>query len=352
MNKTSLKFILKLFIALFVFSFAANAVTLSGYRENIKRLKADLALLITPDENWTETDEQNFTNEFSEKLSEIFPPKQKIEWTGGDLETDNEWLINKFASYKDLEKDAPERQQILAEIYERLDAVEQKINEFENATASNRTKDEEKQKLSEILKREEYARPEEQEESIVAKAYRRFMEWLKGLFPEPEIAPRTNPTDFQGFPFFLQIIIYALVFGLIGFLIYKFAPYLINRFRTREKREKRERIILGEKIAADETPDNLFIEAEQMAREGDLRGAIRKGYIALLCELSDRKIIGLSKNKTNRDYLRDVRKRRELYQNMNGLTNNFERHWYGFQEADEADWTEFKDDYQKAVKSN
>ncbi len=106
---------------------------------------------------------------------------------------------------------------------------------------------------------------------------------------------------------------------MIGFLIYKFAPFLITKFQIREKREKRERVILGEKIAADETPDNLFSEAERMAREGDLRGAIRKGYIALLCELSDRKIIGLSKNKTNRDYLRDVRKKRELYQNMNGL---------------------------------
>ena len=36
---------------------------------------------------------------------------------------------------------------------------------------------------------------------------------------------------------------------------------------------------------------------------------------------------------------------------MNGLTNNFERHWYGFQEADESDWNEFKDDYYKAVKT-
>ncbi len=352
MNRNSVKFSLKLFIALFVFSFAANAATLSEYRENIRQLKADLALLIAPGEDWTEQDEQTFISEVSEKLPKLFPPKQKIEWDGGTIETDNEWLINKFASSKDLAKGVPEQQQILAEIYERLDAIEQKIIEFESATASNRTKDEEKQKLAEILKREEYARPQEQEESVVQSLYRRFIEWLKSVFPQPDLPAPTDTSSFQGLPFFLQIIIYAAVISLIGFLIYKFAPYLITRFQMREKREKRDRIILGEKIAADETPDNLFSEAEQMALEGDLRGAIRKGYIALLCELSDRKIIGLSKNKTNRDYLRDVRKRRELYQNMNGLTNNFERHWYGFQEADENDWTEFKDGYQKVVKSN
>ncbi|MCA1638274.1 MAG: DUF4129 domain-containing protein [Acidobacteria bacterium] len=82
---------------------------------------------------------------------------------------------------------------------------------------------------------------------------------------------------------------------------------------------------------------------------GNLRGAIRKGYIALLCELGDRKIIGLSRHKTNRDYLRDVSKRRELYENMNGLTNNFERHWYGFDVTQEKDWEEFRNRYKQII---
>lgn len=351
MNKNSLKFILEILIAFFVFSSALQAATLSEYRENIKYLKEDLNSLINPDEDQTQEDEQKFIGEISEELPELFPAKQKIEWQGGTLETDNEWLINKFASFKDLETDAPERRQILAEIYERLDAVEQKIIEFENATASNRTKDEEKQKLSEILKREEYAKPQEKEESAVQRAYRKFIEWLKSVFPKADLPEPTAASGIGGLSFFLQILIYAAVIGLIGFLLYKFAPYLLSRIRTREKKEKQDRVILGEKIGADETSGNLFSEAERMAQAGDLRGAIRKGYIALLCDLSDRKIIGLSKNKTNRDYLRDVRKRRELYQNMNGLTNNFERHWYGFREADETDWNEFKDDYRKAVGS-
>ena len=133
-------------------------------------------------------------------------------------------------------------------------------------------------------------------------------------------------------------------------MIYRFAPFFIKRFRSRETNEKKERVILGERLADNETAQNLFDEAENLARQGNLRGAIRKGYIALLCELSDRKIIGLSQHKTNRDYLRDVRKQNELYQNMSGLTLNFERHWYGFEEARESDWENFKRDYQKAVK--
>ncbi len=147
------------------------------------------------------------------------------------------------------------------------------------------------------------------------------------------------------------MLLYALVLGLIGFLIYRFAPFSANRFRQRVKKEKKDRVILGERLSADETAQNLFSEAEKLASEGNLRGAIRKGYIALLCELSDRKIIGLAQHKTNRDYLRDVRQRQELHENMNGLTSNFERHWYGLNNAEEKDWEEFRQSYKKAVNS-
>ena len=159
MNKNPIKFILKIFLTVFVLSCAANAATLSEYRDNIKHLKEDLNSLIVPDDDWTDEYKENFINEIYEELPELFPAKQKIEWQGEAVETDNEWLINKFTSFKDLEKTDPKRQQILAEIYERLDAVEQKIIELETATAAERTKDEEKQKLAEILKREEYAKP-------------------------------------------------------------------------------------------------------------------------------------------------------------------------------------------------
>ena len=105
------------------------------------------------------------------------------------------------------------------------------------------------------------------------------------------------------------------------------------------------RLEVRQAVDPDATAVDLFAEAERLAREGNLRGAIRKGYIALLCELADRRVIGLAQHKTNRDYLRDVRKRHALYQNMSGLTDNFERHWYGFEKADEKDWEEFNTVY-------
>jgi hypothetical protein len=184
--------------------------------------------------------------------------------------------------------------------------------------------------------------------------WRKFDEWLGEKFPRPDV-PQGATEGFQSLSFVLQLLVYALVLGALGFLVYRFAPFFAEKYKRRERREKRTREILGERIAADETAENLFSDAEALARAGDLRGAIRKGYVALLFELSERKIIGLARHKTNRDYLRDVRPsnnaaaRADLYENVRGLTVNFERHWYGSEAVETKDWEEFRNEYKKAI---
>jgi hypothetical protein len=324
------------------------AVTLKQYREKIQKAEVLVADLLTLDEE--ELSAANRAAYERENLAEIrqnLPIGEKVEFNGTSVEANNQWLYDKLDEY---EKNSSKRTAIFTEIGERLSAIEQKIDELENPSASNRSKDEEKRKLGEILNREEYKKPAEEEKSFIERILDKIAEWFQREAPSPNVSPAAK-TGFQSFSLILQILLYAVVFGLIGFLIYRFAPFLATRFRSREKREKKDRVILGERIAANESADNLFSEAERMAGEGNLRGAIRKGYIALLCELSDRKIIGLSHHKTNRDYLRDVRKKRELYESMNGLTSNFERHWYGFEEAEAKDWEEFRNGYRKAVSS-
>ncbi len=186
------------------------------------------------------------------------------------------------------------------------------------------------------------------EESAAQKLQRKILEWLRAMFPRPAVTPATEK-GFESLSFVLQIALYALILGVIAFVIYRFAPFFLRRFQSRERGEKPERVILGERLAAHETAKNLFDEAEKMARNGDLRGAIRKGYIALLCDLSDRRIIRLSQHKTNRDYLRDVRQRDDLYADLNGLTANYERHWYGFEETRQTDWENFKNGCRRAA---
>jgi len=340
---------------LIVFSFIISpvniyAATVAQYREKIttgESLVEDL--LYIDEEDLSPNERSAHESEIIAQLRQAVPVSEKVEWKGNSVETNNAWLHDKLNEYEK-DKNLSKREAILNEISERLATIKVKLDELEKPAASNRTKDEDKRKLGEILRREEYQKPEKQEKSWFRKKWEELMEWLFREAPRADVTP--SSANFESVSFVLQILLYAAVLGLIGFLIYRFAPFLKGRFKKKKKSEKKERVILGERIGADESADNIFSEAERLAREGNLRDAIRKGYIALLCELSDRKIIGLSRHKTNRDYLRDVRKRRELYENMNGLTSNFERHWYGSEEALEKDWEEFRSGYRKAVSGN
>jgi hypothetical protein len=354
-NKKHCGFIRFLVLNCFVFivflPVTASAKTLKQYRENVRHARDLTISMLYPDiEDEASKKSQTPESEILSEIRQSLPATEKIEWEKGSIETDNQWLKQELKEFEAEAKTSSKRVVILTSISERLDALDEKLAELENSTAQTRAKDEDKQKLAEILRREEYRKPEAEEESFFQKIYRAISDWIRSLFPSLNL-PDSGQNGFSSLSFVLQILLYALVLGVIGFLIYKFAPFLANRFRWNQTSNEQERVILGERLSAEETAQNLFAEAESLAREGNLRAAIRKGYIALLCDLSDRKIIGLSRHKTNRDYLRDVRPKAELFQNMNRLTSNYERHWYGFEAAEEQDWEEFRNGYREVIKN-
>jgi len=325
--------------------FPAYGAPLADYKSRIERARSACDKLF---ETLNQADEFYERNTVAE-IENLLPATEKIEWAGGSVETGNEWVKIKLTEFTAI-RDTVKRAAILNEISERLLAISGSINEMEQAAEASQSKDEEKQKLAEILRREQFQKPRASEESLFQKWLREFLDWLARSYPGspsvPSAAPGTGSLQYG-----LQILIYALVIALLGFLIYKFAPFFSDQFGTRSKRMKKDRVILGERVGADESASDLFTEAEQLARDGNLRAAIRKGYIALLCDLSDRKILRLARHKTNRDYMRDVQKTEGLFKNMTGLTRNFEDNWYGLKAADQADWEDFRDGYQQAIKS-
>lgn len=353
MHSRKPNFILKyLFLGLIIFVCVsvAPAETISVYRAKIHNAKLLVDDLFYGDEDESGAAQKSSNErETLKKIRLALPASEKVESKNISVETQNKWFVEQLDAYEK-ETDASKRTEILSGISERLGAVEAEIGALESSTAAARTKDEDKRKLTEILSREEYKKPEPPAENIFQKIWRKISEWLDGVFPKS--SPFSIPEGgLSSLSFFLQIIIYLLVFGAISFLIYKFAPFLSAKFGRYKKESKSERVVLGETLAADADSHTLFAEAEKLAREGQLRAAIRKGYIALLCDLSDRKIIGLAKNKTNRDYLRDVRPRTEIFDEMKNLTTNFERNWYGFGTPKEKDWEEFRENYGRVIKN-
>ena len=166
-----------------------------------------------------------------------------------------------------------------------------------------------------------------------------FLEWLSGLFPRgARLSPGASPR------------VSKLTLWLVGALCLAVLAYLARRLWLRRGAGRRKspglgaRVVLGERLEADQTASDLLDEAERLARAGELRGAIRKAYVALLCELGDRGVIHLAQHKTNRDYLDAVRRaaRPRLYTELLPLTSDFELHWYGLRPASDADWQSFK----------
>ncbi|CAN5782316.1 hypothetical protein BH24ACI3_BH24ACI3_12120 [soil metagenome] len=333
-----------------VFSAASiSATTVAEYREDIDGARSiiwdmlsELAI-VEPGQT-----PGAFNAEDVAEIREMLPVSATIKTNNGEQEVSHTWIhakLDEFVTSNDMMK----RAAILGGIDERLVSIETKIAQLERAAENGRrNKDEEKQRLAEILAREEFQKPAGKQESMFERWLASFLQWLDSLFRRPS-GERSSIDGMPNLAFWLQIVLFTLVIGLIIFAAFRLLPAIFPSLRRRQKEAKDDRVILGDRIATDENASVLFDEAERLARSGDIRGAIRKGYIAILCELSDRKMIGLARNKTNRDYLRDVRARRELHEDMRTLTGSFESHWYGLQDSDAVAWENFRAKYKEAI---
>ena len=325
----------------------AHAISPVEYRARIDlaRVKVGDLLAYTADAETGErypVAERNALIELRSALKEYVT----IEYEGMSIETSNRAVFSRIEAFEH-EADPTKRAIYLTEADELLAAISSNLAAGETP-ADALSKDEYKRKMAEILARAEYQKPAPKEGSGVTAMIERFFDWLRSLFPNAGPATST-PYDFSSLAKVLQIVLFAAILGLLGFVLYKFAPLLFPSARRASRVKKSHRTILGERIPAGESSADLFSEAERLARIGEIRAAIRKGYIALLCELSDKNVISLEQHKTNRDYLRDVRSRQALYGSVRGLTNSFERHWYGEKPSAAGDWESFRESYKKAV---
>jgi hypothetical protein len=210
------------------------------------------------------------------------------------------------------------------------------------------SKDEMQGRLAAILQRSEYA-SEVKKQSALERFVRRLFEWISKLLPRNR---QMTPGGASTLTTVAQIFVGALAVAIIVYCIRLVAPRLLRKRQPKKKTKAEARVVLGERLEPDQSGADLLAEAEALARAGNLRAAIRKGYIALLVELGDRKVISLAQHKTNRDYLRSVREIENLHGNMVQLTSSFELHWYGLVQASESDWTAFRACYRAALASS
>jgi hypothetical protein len=327
-------------------SASPTALTLSEYRERLGQATIALDSLTSFDEGVGEREQSARIASTLREVRARVPAQLAVEWNGAPVQVNNSWLHDALKEYEKLAPTEARRAGALASITERLHALGERLDEaLKEKESGSASKDEEKARLSAILRRPEYNRAAGQ--SAIARLWERIKRWLRSLFPRGKAA---GPTARRPVATNLaEIIVIALALALIFYAAWKLLPRFLRNRGTRKRGKREARVVLGEHLTPEQTASDILAEAEKLARAGDIRGAIRKGYIAVLCELGDRKILRLAQHKTNRDYLRALADRQPLYTEMQLLTNSFENHWYGYAPSTEGDWAAFRTHYQQAL---
>src|SRR6476659_2295798 len=337
-------------ITIAVLGMAAHvtAIPLSEYHKNLQKAINALDTLAQVDEEETGESYQHRVIDTSNSVRHVVPEKESVEYDGTSYTVDNSWLHKKLDEFE--ASAAADRMLMRKQLIDRLRSIEERVNDLERAkTVDGLSKTEANQKLSEILSRPEYEAKTNQG-AFIFRLLDRFFRWLAKFLPQRSPLAASHGSPFTAIA---QVVVLLLAVAVIVYVLVKLITHFLGRSaKVKKKKTKEPRIILGEHLEPEATATDLLAEAEALVRKGEIRAAIRKTYIALLVELGDRKIISLAQHKTNRDYLRSVSHVPALYGNMGGLTNTFERHWYGLEQSSPSDWQEFKSGYLAALKAS
>lgn len=325
----------------FFFVCPANvaAIPITEYQQRLKQVINELVKVVEINKDFDETDFENRMLETIEFVRATLPEHLTVEADGDVCNVDYSSLHKRLEDLKELP--GAEQFEEVEKITEILQAIDARITERQAAIERAESKEQAKRKLEGILARPEYA-TEQRGTNAISRLIRDFIRWLQNLLPKRR---QVEPGRVDLISLIAQILVIGIALAVLLYVV----KILLTRFgRTRKAKKpkkKEARIVLGERLEPEATATDLLSQAEILARNGDLRAAIRKAYIAFLVELGDRKMISLAQHKTNRDYLNSVKSIAPLHATMRGLTDSFERHWYGFEQATPDDWQDFRAGY-------
>jgi hypothetical protein len=282
------------------------------------------------------------------EVKDMLPASEEVEFNGSITRIDNSWLHEALNNAVNTVEDGDDqRLSMLGEISARLARLRQSVKAAQ--TAADQELQDQRARLDGILARAEY-QPEEKRDSVVARWMNKIWEFIIRLLTTllGGSGARASQTGGAGLILVLRVLIILIVMAALIFG----AIMLSRRLQTRKKpaKEAGAREALGEVIAEDATAADLFAMASEMGRRGEYRKAIRRAYIALLCDFDQRGKLRLGRAKTNRDYLDAMRSEQLIYQTFSVMTFAFERAWYGQNRATEEDFQNFVTLYEEAIK--
>jgi Domain of unknown function (DUF4129) len=258
-----------------------------------------------------------------EDIRQLMPRQEQVEHEGRTLKIDNTWLSVALDVYS-AERDPQKKTAKLAEIGDRLAALDAALISAAETSPGKAGGEETRAKLREILNRRDYHEKEEGRfAAFVRKIYNKvsdFIVQLRDAFGR--MLKKTFSSAAEG-----SLVSKILVIVVLGVFLF-FILRLATKIKPRRK-AARKRTVLGEEIEANATPGDLFEAAMAAAQAGDFRAAVRKLYISLLYELSERSLIELDESATNHEYLARLAHFEPLVAPVSAMTDRFDVSWYG-----------------------
>ncbi len=143
---------------------------------------------------------------------------------------------------------------------------------------------------------------------------------------------------------FFKMLLIVLLIALVGYGIFKLSG---GTLETQMKTTKDAAPVVSsidiDNIEQHLEKSDMEILLDKTLAEGNYMLAVRVYYLWAIKELSTRKLIKWKRDKTNRDYIRELKKSdADLQRPFRTVTRIFERVWYGQNEISQTDYNQVK----------
>ena len=312
---------------------AFGAASLADYSNRVGQAAEQVELI---------KDGREYEQEAGDKIKKLLPQSEQVDIEGQTVTVNNAWLHALIDSARTL-VNGEERTDKLDEASGRLLALKEDLDHL-RAQSGGEDRAAAREKLREIRSRPEFLKKgDDPLTAFIKKVRKEVLDFLTKVYTKiMELLFGDN----SGSSWVYRGIVIA---GLAGALVLAFR--MLRRIKRAPKKREKKRTVLGEEIDAGTTSNDLADAALAAAKAGDFRGAVRKLYISLLYELSERNLIELEPNATNREYLAKVSGFQPLVAPMRYLTDRFDYFWYGMFPSSAEDFSVFHARYNEAMAS-
>lgn len=173
-------------------------------------------------------------------------------------------------------------------------------------------------------------------ESFFEKLQRKIAQLLRSIFGDTSLETSSQITS---------VVIRLFAILVAGFLLYFIIKFLINTKGSLFFGKKNKKIEINEEELHENIHEINFPQSiAKFENNGDYRSAVRYQFLFILKKLSDKKLILWNPEKTNKDYVAEL-KAAHLKNEFYNLSYIFDYVWYGEFSIDEQSYGKFKNQF-------